>query len=77
MLAALALLFALAQLTEAALVDHPGVRAVTLVFAVLTPVPLIVAWRAPLAACSPSTLFRRRRGPRRRLLRPRSRSSCA
>jgi signal transduction histidine kinase len=49
-LAALALLFALAQLTEAAVSPHPGVRAVTLVFAVLTPVPLIVAWRAPLAS---------------------------
>jgi signal transduction histidine kinase len=49
-LAALALLFALAQLTEASVSQHAGVRAVTLVFAVLTPVPLAFAWRAPLAS---------------------------
>jgi signal transduction histidine kinase len=49
-LAALALAFAVAQLTEAALSHHPGVRAVTLAFAVLTPVPLAFAWRAPLAS---------------------------
>ena len=49
-LAALAVLFALAQLIEAALVDDAGVRAVTLVFALLTPVPLAFAWRAPLAS---------------------------
>ena len=49
-LAVLASLFALAQLTEAALVDDPGVRAVTMVFALLTPVPLVFAWRAPLAS---------------------------
>ena len=49
-LAALALLFALAQLVEASLSPHSGVRAVTLVFAVLTPVPLAFAWRAPLAS---------------------------
>ena len=49
-LAALAAAFALAQITEAALVGDPGVRAVTLVFALLTPVPLLFAWRAPLAS---------------------------
>ncbi|HEX6619886.1 MAG TPA: histidine kinase [Solirubrobacteraceae bacterium] len=49
-LAALALAFAVAQLTEAALSHHAGVRAVTLVFALLTPVPLTFAWRAPLAS---------------------------
>jgi signal transduction histidine kinase len=49
-LAALVVFFALAQLTEAALSHHSGVRAVTLVFAVLTPVPLLFAWRAPLAS---------------------------
>jgi signal transduction histidine kinase len=49
-LAALAVLFALAQLTEAALADDAGVRAVTLVFALLTPIPLVFAWRAPLAS---------------------------
>ena len=49
-LAALAVAFALAQLTEAALVDDAGVRAVTLVFALLTCVPLVFAWRAPLAS---------------------------
>ena len=49
-LAALAVAFALAQITEAALVGDPGVRAVTLVFALLTPVPLLFAWRAPLAS---------------------------
>ena len=49
-LAALAVLFALAQVIEAALVDDAGVRAVTLVFALLTPVPLAFAWRAPLAS---------------------------
>jgi signal transduction histidine kinase len=49
-LVALAVFFALAQLTEAALSHHAGVRAVTLAFAVLTPVPLAFAWRAPLAS---------------------------
>jgi signal transduction histidine kinase len=49
-LAALAVLFAVAQLVEAALVDDAGVRAVTLVFALLTPLPLLFAWRAPLAS---------------------------
>ena len=49
-LAALAVAFALAQLTEGALVDDAGVRAVTLVFALLTCVPLVFAWRAPLAS---------------------------
>jgi signal transduction histidine kinase len=49
-LAALAALFAVAQLVEAALVDDAGVRAVTLVFALLTPLPLLFAWRAPLAS---------------------------
>ena len=49
-LAALAILFALAQVVEAALVDDVGVRAVTVVFALLTPVPLVFAWRAPLAS---------------------------
>ena len=49
-LAALAVAFALAQVTEAALVDDPGIRAVTIVFALLTPVPLVFAWRAPLAS---------------------------
>jgi signal transduction histidine kinase len=49
-LAALVVFFALAQLTEAALSHHSGVRAVTLVFAVLTPVPLLFAWRAPLVS---------------------------
>jgi signal transduction histidine kinase len=49
-LAALAVLFAVAQLVEAALVDDAGVRAVTLVFALLTPLPLVFAWRAPLAS---------------------------
>ena len=49
-LAVLAAAFALAQLIEAALVDDAGVRAVTMVFALLTPVPLVFAWRAPLAS---------------------------
>jgi signal transduction histidine kinase len=49
-LAALALALALAQVAEAALSHDPGVLAVTLVFAVLTPVPLAFAWRAPLAS---------------------------
>jgi signal transduction histidine kinase len=49
-LAALAVLFAVAQVVEAALVDDAGVRAVTLVFALLTPLPLLFAWRAPLAS---------------------------
>ena len=49
-LAALALAFAVAQLAEAALSHHPGVRAVTLAFAVLTPLPLAFAWRTPLAS---------------------------
>ena len=49
-LTALAVLFALAQLTEAALAHDAGVRAVTLVFALLTPIPLVFAWRAPLAS---------------------------
>jgi signal transduction histidine kinase len=49
-LAGLAVAFAVAQVTEAALVDDAGVRAVTLVFALLTPVPLVFAWRAPLAS---------------------------
>jgi signal transduction histidine kinase len=49
-LAALALVFALAQVVEAALVDDVGVRAVTIAFALLTPVPLVFAWRAPLAS---------------------------
>jgi signal transduction histidine kinase len=49
-LTALALAFALAQVVEAALVDDAGVRGVTVVFALLTPVPLVFAWRAPLAS---------------------------
>ncbi len=78
-LAALAAAFALAQITEAALVGDPGVRAVTLVFAVLTPVPLIVAWRAPLASLlAIDLLFVLDAALGGRLLNaPRSRSSCA
>src|SRR5437762_3123204 len=49
-LAALAVAFALAQLTEAALVDDAGVRAVTVAGALLTSIPLVFAWRAPLAS---------------------------
>jgi signal transduction histidine kinase len=49
-LAALAVLFALAQVAEAALIDDAGVRAVTIAFALLTPAPLAFAWRAPLAS---------------------------
>jgi signal transduction histidine kinase len=49
-LAALAILFALAQVVEAALVDDAGVQGVTIVFALLTPAPLVFAWRAPLAS---------------------------
>jgi signal transduction histidine kinase len=49
-LAALAVAFALAQFVQAALVDDAGVRAVTLAFALLTAVPLALAWRAPLAS---------------------------
>jgi signal transduction histidine kinase len=49
-LAALVLVFALAQLVEAALAHDAGARAVTLAFAVLSPVPLAFAWRAPLAS---------------------------
>jgi signal transduction histidine kinase len=49
-LAALALVFALAQLVEAALSHDAGARAVTLAFAVLSPIPLAFAWRAPLAS---------------------------
>jgi signal transduction histidine kinase len=49
-LIALAVVFALAQVVEAALVDDPGIRAVTVAFAVLTPAPLAFAWRAPLAS---------------------------
>src|SRR3954470_18950270 len=49
-LPALVLVFALAQLVEAALSHDAGARAVTLAFAVLSPVPLAFAWRAPLAS---------------------------
>jgi signal transduction histidine kinase len=49
-LIALAVFFALAQLIEVALSHHPGVRAVTVAFAVLTPIPLAFAWRVPLAS---------------------------
>ena len=79
-LAALALLFALAQLTEAALSHDPGVRAVTLVFA--RPDPGAADLRVARAAGEPARrrpALRARRGPRRppaRRLR-RSRSSCA
>ena len=49
-LVALALALALAQVVEAALSHDPGALAVTLAFAVLSPVPLAFAWRAPLAS---------------------------
>ena len=55
-LAALAVAFALAQLTEAALVDDAGVRAVTLVFARPDPACHWSSRGAPRwRACSPST----------------------
>ena len=49
-LVVLAVVFAVAQLATAALVHDAGVRAVTLVCALLTPIPLVFAWRAPLAS---------------------------
>jgi signal transduction histidine kinase len=49
-LLALAAVFALAQVLEAALASDPGVRAVTIAFALLTAAPLAFAWRAPLAS---------------------------
>jgi signal transduction histidine kinase len=49
-LLALAAVFAVAQVLEAALASDPGVRAVTIAFALLTPAPLAFAWRAPLAS---------------------------
>jgi signal transduction histidine kinase len=47
-LTALAVAFAAAQVVEAALLDDAGVRAVTVAAALVTPVPLLFAWRAPL-----------------------------
>ena len=49
-LTVLAVVFGLAQVLETAIVDDVGHRGVTLVFAVLAPAALAVAWRAPLAA---------------------------
>jgi signal transduction histidine kinase len=47
-LTALAVAFAVAQAVERALIADAGVRAITLVAAAVTAVPLAFAWRAPL-----------------------------